>query len=61
MMSACCKAASTLRRYADRSGITEGRRLASTTIVLPRALGGAWLPLHANFAPDRDLFLKVGT
>ena len=24
-----------------------------------RALGGAWLPLHANFAPDRDLFLKV--
>lgn len=26
-----------------------------------RALGGALLPLHANFAPDRDLFLKVGT
>jgi predicted NBD/HSP70 family sugar kinase len=25
-----------------------------------RALGGALLPLHANFAPDRDLFLKVG-
>src|SRR6185312_3026475 len=24
-----------------------------------RALGGALLPLHANFAPDRDLFLKV--
>jgi hypothetical protein len=24
-----------------------------------RALGGAWLPLHANFAPDRELFLKV--
>ena len=24
-----------------------------------RALGGAWLPIHANFAPDRDLFLKV--
>lgn len=23
-----------------------------------RALGGAWLPLQANFAPDRDLFLK---
>jgi predicted NBD/HSP70 family sugar kinase len=23
-----------------------------------RALGGALLPLHANFAPDRDLFLK---
>ena len=24
-----------------------------------RALGGALLPLHANFAPDRDVFLKV--
>ncbi len=24
-----------------------------------RALGGAWLPLHANFAPDRELFLKI--
>jgi predicted NBD/HSP70 family sugar kinase len=23
------------------------------------ALGGALLPLHANFAPDRDLFIKV--
>ena len=25
-----------------------------------RALGGALLPLHENFAPDRDIFLKVG-
>jgi predicted NBD/HSP70 family sugar kinase len=25
-----------------------------------RAIGGALLPLYANFAPDRDLFLKVG-
>ncbi|HSV36510.1 MAG TPA: ROK family transcriptional regulator [Ramlibacter sp.] len=24
-----------------------------------RALGGALLPLHANFAPDRDVFLKA--
>jgi predicted NBD/HSP70 family sugar kinase len=24
-----------------------------------RAIGGALLPLHANFAPDRDLFLKL--
>ena len=24
-----------------------------------RALGGALLPLHAHFAPDPDLFLKV--
>ncbi|MFD2453469.1 ROK family protein [Ideonella paludis] len=26
-----------------------------------RALGGAMLPLYANFAPDRDLFLKTDT
>jgi predicted NBD/HSP70 family sugar kinase len=25
-----------------------------------RAIGGALLPLYANFAPDRDLFLKLG-
>ena len=24
-----------------------------------RALGGAWMPLYANFAPDHELFLKV--
>ena len=24
-----------------------------------RALGGALLPLHTSFAPDRDVFLKV--
>jgi hypothetical protein len=24
-----------------------------------RALGGALLPLYANFAPDRELFLKL--
>jgi hypothetical protein len=24
-----------------------------------RAMGGALLPLYANFAPDRDLFLKL--
>lgn len=25
-----------------------------------RAIGGALLPLHENFAPDRDVFLKAG-
>jgi hypothetical protein len=24
-----------------------------------RALGGALLPLHESFAPDRDIFLKA--
>ncbi len=37
------------------------RPLTMTGMVGPdaRALGGALLPLHANFAPDRDLFLKL--
>ena len=26
-----------------------------------RAMGGALLPLYANFAPDRDLFLKLAS
>jgi hypothetical protein len=30
----------------------------STTGPDARALGGAWLPLHANFAPDRALFFQ---
>lgn len=33
--------------------------VAGTTGPDARALGGALLPLHANFAPDQDLFLKV--
>ena len=33
--------------------------LPGTTGPDARALGGALLPLHANFAPDRDLFLKL--
>ena len=26
-----------------------------------RAMGGALLPLYANFAPDRELFLKLAS
>lgn len=33
--------------------------LPGTTGSDARALGGALLPLHANFAPDRALFLKL--
>jgi hypothetical protein len=33
--------------------------LAGTIGSDARAIGGALLPLHANFAPDRDLFLKM--
>ena len=33
--------------------------LAGTIGPDARAIGGALLPLYANFAPDRDLFLKL--
>jgi predicted NBD/HSP70 family sugar kinase len=42
-------------------GMWPGTVIAGSTGPDARALGGAWLPLHANFAPDRELFLKVGT
>ena len=40
-------------------GATPPRVVAGTVGPDARALGGALLPLHANFAPDRDLFLKA--
>lgn len=39
-------------------GVTRPVVLAGTIGSDARAIGGAWLPLHASFAPDRDLFLK---
>ena len=48
-----------LRRY-DWEGVTQPALMAGTIGSDARALGGALLPLYANFAPDRDLFLKVG-
>jgi predicted NBD/HSP70 family sugar kinase len=40
-------------------GVVRPALLAGTIGSDARALGGALLPLYANFAPDRDLFLKV--
>jgi predicted NBD/HSP70 family sugar kinase len=40
-------------------GAARPRLLAGTVGSDARAIGGALLPLHANFSPDRDLFLKV--
>jgi hypothetical protein len=40
-------------------GVTRPALLAGTIGSDARALGGAMLPLHANFSPDRDLFLKI--
>lgn len=40
-------------------GVTRPALLPGTIGSDARALGGALLPLHANFSPDRDLFLKI--
>jgi predicted NBD/HSP70 family sugar kinase len=43
----------------DWEGVARPPLLAGTIGSDARAQGGALLPLYANFAPDRDLFLKV--
>jgi hypothetical protein len=40
-------------------GVNRPRLQPGTIGPDARAIGGALLPLHANFAPDRDLFLKI--
>jgi len=40
-------------------GLWRTRLIAGDIGSDARALGGALLPLHENFAPDRDLFLKA--
>jgi predicted NBD/HSP70 family sugar kinase len=49
-----------LHQY-DWEGLWPARVIAGSIGSDARALGGALLPLHENFAPDRDLFLKVTT
>ncbi len=40
-------------------GVFQPQLMAGTIGSDARAMGGALLPLYANFAPDRDLFLKA--
>ena len=47
-----------LNRY-SWEGVVRPQVLPGTIGSDARAIGGALLPLYANFAPDRDLFLKV--
>ncbi len=47
-----------LQRF-NWEGVTAPALLAGDVGPDARALGAALLPLHANFAPDRDLFLKI--
>ncbi len=48
-----------LQRY-NWEGLWHATVVAGSVGPDAGALGGALLPLHANFAPDQDLFLKVG-
>ncbi|WP_250208010.1 ROK family transcriptional regulator [Curvibacter sp. CHRR-16] len=48
---------SALQRY-HWEGLWPVELVAGSVGSEAHALGGALLPLHANFAPDRDLFLK---
>ena len=43
----------------DWAGVTRPQLLPGSIGTDARAIGGALLPLHANFAPDRALFLKA--
>jgi predicted NBD/HSP70 family sugar kinase len=49
---------SALPRY-NWEGVSRPVLMAGSIGSDARALGGALLPLYANFAPDRELFLKV--
>jgi predicted NBD/HSP70 family sugar kinase len=48
-----------LERY-NWEGLWQANVVAGDVGPDARALGGALMPLHANFAPDQDLFLKTG-
>jgi len=45
----------------DWEGVARPLVLEGTIGSDARAMGGALLPLYANFAPDRDLFLKLAS
>ncbi|HUG24181.1 MAG TPA: ROK family transcriptional regulator, partial [Albitalea sp.] len=47
-----------LDRY-SWEGVVRPQVLPGTIGSDARAIGGAMLPLYANFAPDRELFIKV--
>jgi len=49
---------SALGRY-SWEGVVRPQLQPGTIGLDARAIGGALLPLYANFAPDRDLFLKL--
>ena len=58
LLDALIAATSTAMRRSNWEGVSAPQLLAGTVGPDAGALGGALLPLHANFAPDRDLFIK---
>jgi len=59
LLAALLAAIDAARSRYNWEGVQCPQLLPGTTGSDARALGGALLPLHANFAPDRDLFLKL--
>ena len=59
LLAALLEAIDHARARYNWEGVECPQLLPGTTGSDARALGGALLPLHANFAPDRDLFLKL--
>jgi hypothetical protein len=59
LLAALLQAIDAARDRYNWEGVQCPQLLPGTTGSDARALGGALLPLHANFAPDRDLFLKL--
>jgi predicted NBD/HSP70 family sugar kinase len=58
LLAALLEAVHAGRERYDWEGVECPQLLPGSTGSDARALGGALLPLHANFAPDRDLFIK---
>ena len=58
LLDALIAATSAAMRRSNWEGVSAPQLLAGTVGPDAGALGGALLPLHANFAPDRDLFIK---
>ena len=60
LLDALLAATSTALDRCNWEGVTRPQILPGAIGSDARAIGAAMLPLHANFAPDRDLFLKAG-
>ena len=52
------KVKSALKKY-NLAGLTNPKLSSGSLGGQAKVLGGAFLPLYANFSPDRDLFMKL--